>query len=117
MLVSVQLAYKFGELVEVHAADTYAEFVEANEVRPVMGQCSSTASRASTNDVTAQKVDCYVVISDRKIHTIYPTAGPAQEAAASRSGSGILQGELCQRNISWLDVPCCVCCVCDATSA
>ena len=28
-----QLAYKFGELVEVHAADTYAEFVEANEVR------------------------------------------------------------------------------------
>jgi ubiquinol oxidase len=24
------LAYKFGELVEVHAADTYAEFVEAN---------------------------------------------------------------------------------------
>lgn len=27
----VQLAYKFGELVEVHAADTYAEFVDANE--------------------------------------------------------------------------------------
>jgi hypothetical protein len=33
-----QLAYKFGELVEVHAADTYAEFVEANEVRAVTGQ-------------------------------------------------------------------------------
>ena len=32
-LSHVQLAYKFGELVEVHAADTYAEFVEANEVR------------------------------------------------------------------------------------
>ena len=28
----MQLAYKFGELVEVHAADTYAEFVDANEV-------------------------------------------------------------------------------------
>ena len=48
LLMSVQLAYKFGELVEVHAADTYAEFVEANEVRPVTGRCSSTASRAST---------------------------------------------------------------------
>jgi hypothetical protein len=47
-LMSAQLAYKFGELVEVHAADTYAEFVEANEVRPVMGRCSLTASRAST---------------------------------------------------------------------
>ncbi len=31
-IACAQLAYKFGELVEVHAADTYAEFVEANEV-------------------------------------------------------------------------------------
>jgi hypothetical protein len=47
VLVSAQLAYKFGELVEVHAADTYAEFVEANEVWLVTGQCSSAVNRAS----------------------------------------------------------------------
>ena len=47
LLVSVQLAYKFGELVEVHAADTYAEFVEANEVWPVTRWCNSAVNRAS----------------------------------------------------------------------
>ncbi len=30
-----QLAYKFAELVEIHASDTYAEFVDANEVLTV----------------------------------------------------------------------------------
>ena len=61
---------------------------------------------------------CYLlVLLSYIIHGVYPSAGPAQEAAASSSGPGILQGELCQRIVSWLDAACCICHTCHGSRA
>ena len=86
----MQLAYKFGELVEVHAADTYAEFVEANEVR-----ADSWYQGMYNPPCVPYPVSMLLSHIPSGIHTLPLPAGPVEEAAPSGSGTGVLQGKPC----------------------